>query len=231
MLCSVRERLSRIHPESGRPATEYILLALALFSLGLVAVRITHTGELTYLFMPWNLFLAFVPYGLSSRLASRPWMGRGRWLMAGVFLLWLLFLPNSFYLLTDLFHLRARPGVPLWYDLALLLSFAWTGLLLGLLSLRQMQRILEIFFGTGTGKWMPVAVLVLNGLGIYIGRYLRYNSWDVIKNPVGLAGDMAHLLFHPVRNTGAWAMILCYGLLLNLLFLSVERLSRSFQSS
>jgi uncharacterized membrane protein len=136
-------------------------------------------------------------------------------------LLWLLFIPNSFYILTDLFHLadgHRDHRVPEWFDLALILSFALNGLLLGILSTGQVERLLAPE-ATRVGRWIFLfPVMVLNGLGVYIGRYLRYNSWDIVSNPFDLMGDIVPIVVHPVRYHNAWDMILCYAILLTLLY-------------
>jgi uncharacterized membrane protein len=68
--------------------------------------------------------------------------------------------------------------------------------------------------------------MLLNALGIYIGRYLRYNSWDVISNPLGLSEDIIYLLIHPIRNRFDWSMIFCFSVFMTLLYLSLKKLNR-----
>jgi uncharacterized membrane protein len=141
------------------------------------------------------------------------------------FLIWLIFIPNSFYIITDLFHLRERKGMPVWFDLAMLLSFAWAGLLLGILSVRQMMELIEIFYGKNRSRLLEYAIMALVAFGIYIGRFLRYNTWDVFTNPFSLAADILYLLVHPLRSRNAWAMIGCYSLLIALIYISFKKLS------
>jgi uncharacterized membrane protein len=218
--------------------TGWLLILATLFSCVLVGIRVYHTGRFTFIFMIWNLFLAYVPFWISNRLAregvrahegararadlrtgvdARP---RGIVRVAGL-LLWLLFIPNSFYILTDLFHLadgHRDYRIPEWFDLVLILSFAVNGLLLGILSTRQVERMLAPE-ATRAGRWVFVfPVMILNGLGVYIGRYLRYNSWDIVSNPADLLGDILPMLVHPLRYHHAWDMILCYAILLTLLY-------------
>jgi uncharacterized membrane protein len=136
-------------------------------------------------------------------------------------LTWLLFIPNAFYILTDLYHLTdgsRNSRVPEWFDLVLILSFAWNGLLLGILSVRHMER----FFmprASLVGGWLFVyPIMMLNALGVYTGRYLRYNSWDIISDPLQLLSDIADMIIHPFRNHYAWSMILCFSILLTLIY-------------
>ena len=111
-----------------------------LFDIGYL---LSNKGQVTFLFLAWNLFLAWVPVLLSTWMVH---LQASRWkhlYFFGIFIVWIFFWPNAPYLLTDLLHLRQRFGVPIWYDLFLLLSFAWTGLMLGLISLMQVQLVVN----------------------------------------------------------------------------------------
>jgi uncharacterized membrane protein len=220
-----------------------LLTASMLFSCILVGIRIFHTGKITFIFMIWNLFLAYVPYAIStwitartarqSRETHRARGARGqliRFFTALLFLTWLLFIPNSFYILTDLYHLadnHRNSLVPEWFDLSLILSFAWNGLLLGILSVRQIEKILipqaSIF-----QEWLFLyPVMWLNALGVYTGRYLRYNSWDIITNPFQLLSDIFGMVIHPLRHQYAWDMIFCFSILLTLFYSLIKKGSKA----
>ena len=225
--------------------TDGVLMLLAVFSCVLVGVRIVHTGRPTFLFMPWNLFLAWVPYFVSGRVTRR-WgvrgdRGRGiggrgvrvagtagREVGVAGLIIWLLFIPNSFYILTDLYHLadnHRSPRVPEWYDLILILSFAWNGLLLGVRSVRQMERLLAPDASL-LGRWVFLYPLMwLCALGVYIGRDLRYNSWDIAIRPAGLLSDVFTLIVHPVRHHMEWGMIFCYSILLTIMYSLLWKIS------
>ncbi len=185
------------------------LLPSLLFTLVLLTLRIAATGSLAFIFLVWNLFLAGLPlffgYSVQRHRVAKPLLA---WVCGG---LWLLFFPNALYITTDLFHLRARPPVPLWYDLLLLLSAALNGALYGFLSLTRMEAPLRSLVGRRAMGPGVFGLLVLCGFGIYLGRYLRYNSWDVAANPLGLALDMADVLRHPRRHAEAWALSGVFG--------------------
>src|SRR6185437_16115621 len=186
-----------------RSETDRLLTCSMCFSCGLVILRMIHAHSLLFVFMIWNLFLAYIPYVLSSWLSrrlegveswpnrrldhpltkslSRPISSRPLFIVA-VCLIWLLFFPNAFYMLTDMFHLHdsRNPRVPEWFDLAMIFSFAWNGLLLGVLSLRQMERLLEnkrlskAIFGPRLQVPLPYPtavfvypVIALSALGVY----------------------------------------------------------------
>jgi uncharacterized membrane protein len=144
-----------------------------------------------------------------------------------MFLLWIIFIPNSFYIITDLFHLPESNHVPLWFDLLLLLSFAWNGLVLGILSVRQMEKALQKKWNTQNEFVFLFPIMWLNALGVYIGRYLRFNSWDIITSPLRLLIDIIHLLAHPFYNKSAFGMVLFYSVFMVLLYLSIKKMSRS----
>jgi uncharacterized membrane protein len=141
---------------------------------------------------------------------------RHRLKLTSCFIVWLLFIPNSFYILTDLFHLNHFTPVPVWFDLVLILSFAWNGLIAGILSVRQMEKI--VIRGS-RNSWMFIfPVMCLNAFGVYIGRFLRFNSWDILFNPLQLVADISQVLLHPVAYKSAWAMVICFGALLTFLY-------------
>jgi len=185
------------------------LVPSLLFTLVMLGTRIVATGSLAFVFLAWNLFLAGLPLLLayaSARVHStRPLFAVA--LAVG----WLLFFPNALYLTTDLFHLRGRPPVPLWYDLLLLLSAAVNGGLYGLLSLRTMEPLLRRWTGPKAAPLAVFGALVLGGFGIYLGRYLRYNSWDVASAPHHLATDLWDMLRHPRRHLEVWAISGAFG--------------------
>ncbi len=162
-----------------RTAAFVLLLA---WCAALLTVRVWRAGSLMYLFLAWNLFLAAIPAFAAARLQYE----KASWRQAGWLALWLAFLPNAPYIVTDFVHLRARPPVPLWFDIALLISCAATGLLLGYASVADVQRFIARKFGEATAWLCAASALVLSGAGIYLGRFLRWNSWDILANPIAI---------------------------------------------
>lgn len=153
-----------------------VVSMLLIWCVCMIDVRTDRTGSGYYRFLIFNLFLACIPLGLSTalRVASH-W--RFHWtIQLPLFSLWLLFLPNAPYILTDILHLTWASHAPAWYDLALLLSCAGTGLLLGYLSLMDVQGIVARSFGAVSGWIFALVSLVLSGFAIYLGRFLRGNS-------------------------------------------------------
>ena len=206
---------------------EKILMLSCLFSLCMVGFRVIYTGDAFFLFLVWNLFLACIPYVLSSWLFQKVDWIESHPKFFFISIAWLLFIPNSFYIITDLVHLEYRYVVPFWYDLMLILSFVWNGILLGILSVRQMEKIVAAKWQVKTELYFIYPVMLLNALGVYIGRYLRFNSWDVITNPFQLANDIIYLFIHPIENRFDWSMIICYSLFMTLVYITIKKLSRS----
>jgi uncharacterized membrane protein len=108
--------------------------------------------------------------------------------------LWLVFLPNAPYLVTEFGLLRLVDGMPVWFDVAMLTTFAWTGLLLGFVSVYLVQQVAARSLGTASGWLTAVVALGLSGVGIYLGRYLRLNSWDLLLQPHGVLAEVLERL-------------------------------------
>lgn len=208
-----------------RPGIEITLFLSCSFSVALVLFRIIYTHQLLFIGLIWNLFLAFLPFFLSNWIYRNVYV-KSKWSFVISIFIWLLLIPNAFYIITDLFHLKAKDNCPLWYDLALLYSFAWNGLLFGILSVRQMEKMFNLVFNKNYLLLFIAPVMFLNSLGIYIGRFLRFNSWDVISNPILLTKDIYYLIFHPFRNRLDWGMIICYAALMTIIYISLKKLSK-----
>jgi uncharacterized membrane protein len=196
----------------------YPLLLTSLLAAVLLAMRVYRSESRTYSFLIWNLLLAWVPYLWSLWAASIHRRFPRRWgslLLPGA--LWLLFLPNAPYLITDFVHLYQRPLIPLWYDIILMATFALAGMFLAVASLNSMRIMVEDFTGSKR-SWLFVGAMAgLSGMGIYLGRVLRWNSWDVFLYPRAILVDAAHLLIHPFSHLSAIGMM---GLFAGLLFVS-----------
>jgi uncharacterized membrane protein len=161
------------------------LLAASALCVALVEIRTHETGDPYYRFLVWNLILAWVPLALAVAAYARA-RRRVDPLVAALLVPWLLFFPNAPYLLTDFIHLGEGPA-PLWYDALMLSAFAWTGLLLGFASLYLVQMILRRAVGA-TVAWVGVlGALGLASVGVYVGRFVRFNSWDALLHPVRVA--------------------------------------------
>lgn len=180
----------------------YPIVLSSMLALMIYAGRVLVSGAwVVYANLVWNLYLAWIPYAFSFLAAAlyrsfpKSW-----WLLIVPGGVWLIFFPNAPYIVTDFFHLTPRPSIPLWYDIMLITAFSWTGIFLALASLRTMQGLVKIYLGEIVG-WAFVGVcLALSGLGIYLGRFERWNSWDLLVHPHRIFADIAVRFFDPLSN-------------------------------
>ena len=191
-----------------------ILLALSILSFLLLKYRIHITHSYFYLFLIWNLFLAFVPLGLTTYLSENI----NKYSVLLIFPIWLLFLPNAPYIVTDLIHLNQYSKMGFWYDFVLISSFASAGLLAYFESIKQMDLILKQYLDTKTVQILFVFIAFLNGFGIYLGRFLRWNSWDIIHKPNALFLAIYSLIRHPIAHLNLWLFTSVIGMFLALGF-------------
>ncbi|PWH81791.1 DUF1361 domain-containing protein [Algibacter marinivivus] len=185
-----------------------------LFSIILLMIRMKLTHNFFYLFLVWNLFLAVIPFAISTYLVSLPKLNK-LWLVL-CFGVWLLFLPNAPYIITDLLHLKISPTHLLWLDILVVMSFALNGLLLFYLSIIDMKSILQTFLSKKKVNYLITTILFLTGFGVYLGRFLRYNSWGILSNPKYLFVDIINIVIKPFANQEAWLFTILFGLFLML---------------
>lgn len=195
--------------------------ALLAWCGALLVLRGWRAQNTTYFFLVWNLFLAVIPFLAALAFERAKWLAT----RTVAFIVWLLFLPNAPYIVTDFIHLRARPPVPLWFDILLLISSAGTGLLLGYGSVMIVQRAVERRVGTRTGWLAATGALFLSAFGIYLGRFVRFNSWEALTDPMPLFGDIARRLMNPMDHPRTFAVTALYGVALLLGYAALHALA------
>ncbi len=212
----------------GRYNITLLLVCMSVFCVGLSIARCSISGTKLFVFLNWNLFLAIIPWIISTILIVK----NSNKILALLFLIvtWLLFFPNSPYILTDLFHLKARHSAPIWFDFILIFSFAWTGLIFGFVSLMDIITLMKKHFSPLVLNIITVLFLFISSFGIYLGRYLRWNSWDIINNPSALIDDVADRLIDPFSHPHTWGMTILMGILLNMMFFSIKFLNEKKDS-
>ncbi len=197
----------------------YAILASNGLSFVLYAIRAVDAGNFRYWFLLWNLLLAWLPlffvWWLMRRLISTPWLSIGNIILT---LLWLGFLPNSFYVVSDLIHLKSTGEVSLLYDAVLFFSCIFNGFISGFISLYLVHVQLIKRLRRIDAHAIIAAVLVLCSFAIYLGRYLRWNTWDVLVNPAGLLFDVSDRLINPVAHPQAFVTTLILSLLLGCMY-------------
>lgn len=179
-----------------------LIYLFTAFCTSLLVYRIYKSEGLSYIFLAWNLFLAFIPWWISNYLKKKDSLGL---VHVPLLVLWILFLPNSPYILTDLFHLRPRDPFPLWYDLVLVLSFALIGMMVFLKSLKDMFGVLHTYVKPAYVGIITPFIFWLISFGLYLGRYLRFNSWNVVNHPFQLIRQSFDILFE--KDTIAFTFI------------------------
>jgi uncharacterized membrane protein len=221
-------QISRLHRFASGQLL-YPLLLSSLLAFGLFAARVIEAhNSVIYRNLVWNLFLAWLPYLFSVWAAASETLLPGKWwllILPGG--LWLIFFPNAPYLMTDFLHLENRPPIPLWYDILLISSFAWSGLFLAIGSLRTMQLLTKKYLG-GLISWLFVTVaLGLSGLGIYLGRFERWNSWDLILQPRRILHDLKTYMAAPTDNLRFFVFTLLFTSFLLICYLTFIAVRRS----
>lgn len=189
----------------------FVLLNVAcLVCILLVAARVAYTDSQRHTGLIWNLFLAWIPFILAYVAHSISWRRISIYLVVPfIAFLWLIFFPNAPYMLTDLQDLARAGGVgaPLWYDVLIVVWCSWTGTLLGVISLYLMQDIIIRTFGRWAG-WLFVFIIApLSSFGIYIGRFVRLNSWDILQDPAETTMEILGLVIDPSMRLAAFTIL------------------------
>lgn len=210
------------------------MIALMIASaacVGLVVGRIAWTRNAEYVFLIWNLFLAWVPL-VFSFLACDEYRQRaaGNWRFLALGASWLLFFPNAPYIFTDVIHARFHFYHHFWVDLTLILLCAVTGLILGFLSLYLMHTVVVRRLG-GAAGWLFIALVAgLSGFGIYLGRVLRFNSWDVVWKPLALYQGIGQWATAPATPSAKLGFPVLFAVFLFFSYLMLYALTHLQQS-
>ncbi len=190
----------------------FTLIFASGVSISLVFARIAWTGKMRYAFLIWNLFLAWMPL-LLALLAEDRYRSNSRrdWRFLTLTGMWLLFFPNAPYIFTDVIHLRSAFFAHFWVDLTLILLCAFTGLVVGFVSLYIMQSVVTRMLGRWFG-WCFIAVVAgLSGFGIYLGRFLRLNSWDIVARPLKLWQGIGGMITDTSLSSRSLALPILFG--------------------
>jgi len=184
-------------PRSNRTKFLAALVVASAVSLGLFAYGAWRNHSFDFNYLVWNLFLAWLPLLFSLRLIhvlrQKRWSS---WEGIGWSLLWLVFLPNSFYMISDFIHLQDVRRVDVLYDAIMFTAFIYTGVILGFSSLYLIHRQLKNrLIGQSAAAWIAVMLFVCSA-AVYVGRDLRWNSWDILTNPGGLLFDISDRMIH-----------------------------------
>lgn len=188
----------------------FVLLNISCFvCISLVIARIAYSDTTRHTGLIWNLFLAWIPFILAYVAHAISWRRSWMYLIIfGIAFIWFLFFPNAPYMLTDLQDLaRENVGAPLWYDVIIIVWFSWTATLLGIISLYLMQDIIFRTLGKWAGWIFVFVISALSSFGMYIGRFIRLNSWDILQNPAETAIEILGLVIDPSMRLAAFTVL------------------------
>lgn len=200
----------------------FVLLNFACaMCIGLVLARVAYSESGRHLGLIWNLFLAWIPFMLAYFAHAVSWRKASLYLIIPFLaFLWLIFFPNAPYMLTDLQDLtRKANDAPLWYDVIIVVWTSWTGTLLGVISLYLMQDIIIRRFGRTTGWIFVFVISLLSSFGIYIGRFVRLNSWDILQDPAETAQEILGIIVDPSMRLAAFTLLYTFFFLFVFLLL------------
>lgn len=196
--------------------TFYLLTITSIFCFLLLAIRIIITHKLFYSFLSWNLFLASIPYITTIYLSNKSKLKKIE-LFVG-FGFWIAFLPNAPYIITDFVHLKLSPYPIIYLDILMVFLFAANGFVFFYLSLFEMIELIKPYLNKKIKPLITLLLLFLSSFGVYLGRFLRYNSWELLSNPILLFNDIWLMLTNPLEHNKVWGFTLCFGLFLTLGF-------------
>ncbi|WP_082333732.1 DUF1361 domain-containing protein [Mangrovimonas sp. TPBH4] len=189
-------------------------IVAATLSIILLMVRMKLTYSFYFLFLVWNLFLAIVPFAISTYIRSLSQLNKfGTFIGFGI---WLLFAPNAPYIITDLFHLKNSSHDILWLDVLIVSSFSLTGVLLFFLSLLDIELIMKRYWQSKTISLLMFPLFFVISFGMYLGRYLRFNSWEIIQHPLTIFNDIWSILIQPNQHLSAWTFTISFGIFLGI---------------
>ena len=214
------------------PSVKYIL-ALIIASVVaelLFSFNVISNHDLSFDYLSWNLLLAWIPLILAIRLTAV--LRHKRWSSwEGLLLtsLWLLFLPNSFYMISDYIHLTTVSLNNAVYDALILTSFIYIGVILGFSSLFLIHLHLTRRLSTRESSVWVAVILFICSAGVYFGRDLRWSSWDVLINPGGLLFDISDRLYHISEYPNMVVTILSLFILLLSMYNLIWRGAHLFQ--
>lgn len=212
----------------------HLVIAIALSNLVSVVLfffRAVGAENFRYWFLFWNLLLAWVPLALAWLLTKdlriERWKSGSNILLT---VLWLLFLPNSFYIVSDLIHLHLTGEVSILYDAALFTSVIFNGYVFGFMSVYIVHRELLKRLKAKHAHIIIAGVFFLSSFAIYLGRYLRWNTWDVLLHPIGLLFDVSDRFINPTSHPQAFSTTVIFFLMLGSMYMVLYELARLIRS-
>ncbi len=181
------------------------IVILLLLPLILIIARVVVFGSFSLIYISWNIFLATLPFIISSLLLSQAKknnLSKTLFIIVGIF--WLLLLPNAPYIVTDLIHIGVVRSVPAFYDSILLFSSAWVGMILGMNSIFHIEQIFRMSYSKTVTNIIIAIIIFFTSFGVYLGRFLRFNSWDIFLNHLSVLKGILKTLSNTTNPLGIY---------------------------
>lgn len=206
----------------------FLFLAMISGAVFLIFIRSFLPVDKTFIFLIWNLFLAFIPLLISSYMKE---LKNSRTTLFILFCVWLVFFPNAPYVLTDFIHLSYGSKRYLWLDILTISWFAMTSILSAIFSLNDVVQVISTHYNKKQVNIVVFFISILTGFGIYLGRYLRFNSWDIVSDPGQIIIEIFHRFAYPHLHLRTWTVTLGFGILMYLIFRSAKLFSIEFRKT
>jgi len=214
--------LQKINKYSG--LTNSVLFASSAAVMLYIARNLV-TGTPQFSFMAWNLVLSLLALG-ASILFVIYYSANKKYLATLLFVVWLLLLPNTFYMLTDFVHVKESGDINLLFDIVMIGLFAMNGFVHGIMSLFIVHRSLLKRHGRRYVHGLIIVIILASSFAIDMGRYLRWNSWDVIVNPRSLIFDISDTLLNPTNYNRSFLITGVFFVTIGSLYMVFWQLSK-----
>jgi uncharacterized membrane protein len=206
-----------------------LLAVTFIFICLMIAGRIYVTKTWQHVFLTWNIFLAWIPFQISKYYTY--YRNKQRWKQLVLFGSWLLFFPNALYIVTDLIHLQETVNAPVWFDAVILFTSSFIGLIMAYISLFNTERFLAGKFSGRTMMLLIPFLIFISSFGVYLGRFRRWNSWDIIHSPLELGEEVLRFFIAPQDNYKSWGVTIIFSVLFYLLYAFSKLLPYAFRQN
>lgn len=211
-------------PELSQTEKKFLVSAgvLSLLCLAFFCGRVVLSGVARYVYVPENLALAWIAllfaWLLKDQLTKRKWLS---WQNVALSLLWLIFVPNAWYVLTDFIHVESHGEVSQLYDIMMMSSLVFAGFTVGFASLLIIHKELYKRLGTIRAHLCVFLIIFLSSFAIYLGRNLRWNTWDIVADPGGLILNVTDRVIDPLNYPSAHSVTLLFIILLGGIYMAI----------
>lgn len=204
-----------------------LLVITFIFICVLIGCRIIYTSGMQHVFLIWNIFLAWIPYSTSSYFNM--YERKQKWKQLFLFCSWLLFFPNALYIITDLVHLQDGGHAPVWFDAILLFTCSMLGLIMAFVSLNNAEKYLAKKLSRRALSFIMPVIIFISSFGVYLGRFERWNSWDIIHSPVALGEEVLTFFIFPQQHFRSWTVTIILSVLFYLIYAFSKILPQAFR--